>query len=339
MTRSAPSNDLRRARRAFLLVALWLPLIAAVVGLALMLAWLPSMPETIAIHWNARGQADEFAAAWVTPVSFVAVGVGVPLLLSVLALAGSRKGEWGPTYRFLAALSLGTTVFLTTIVTWTFGLQRGLADPADAPSIVLPLAVGAAVGVVAGVAGWFVQPAVSTSGGAASGTPARPIDLAPSERAVWLRTTTMARGGLVAIVGATILLAVLTMVLGVSGIAFWWVFALVALLFAALALTTCVFRVRVDASGLRVASPVGIPRFTVPLADVSSVSVVAVDPMGEFGGWGLRVGLDGRFGVVLHAGPAIQVVRRTGRTFVVTVDDAETGAALLETLAGREGRG
>ena len=79
----------------------------------------------------------------------------------------------------------------------------------------------------------------------------------------------------------------------------------------------------------------GLPRFTVPLADVASVSVVQIIPMAEFGGWGIRMGIDGRFGIVLHTGPAIQVVRRSGKTFVVTVDDADTGAALLTALASR----
>ena len=60
-----------------------------------------------------------------------------------------------------------------------------------------------------------------------------------------------------------------------------------------------------------------------------------VDPAAEFGGWGFRLGLDGRFGIVLHAGEAIQVERRHGRPLVVTVDDAQTGAGLLAALVAR----
>lgn len=327
--------DIRRARRAFLLVGLWSPLAVTVAALILMLVWLPGMPETIAIHWNSSGEADGFAAAWTTPAIFAAVGVGIPLLLSLLSVVGSREGEWGPAYRFLAALSLGTTVFLATIITWTFGAQRGLEDAHDAPSILPALAVGAGLGVVAGVVGWFVQPRLAVSGGSASGATAPTIALQPGERAAWLRTTTMAPGGVIAIIGATVLLAALALVFALTGIELWWVLALLALLFTVVALTTCVFRVRVDEAGLRVASPLGIPRFRVPLSDVGAVSVVSVNPMAEFGGWGIRVGIDGRIGVVLHSGAAIQVARRSGKTFVVTVDDAETGAALLTALAAR----
>ena len=63
--------------------------------------------------------------------------------------------------------------------------------------------------------------------------------------------------------------------------------------------------------------------------------MVDVSPFAEFGGWGYRVGRGGRVGIVLRSGPALQVERTGGRSLVVTVDDAATGAALLNTLAAR----
>ena len=57
--------------------------------------------------------------------------------------------------------------------------------------------------------------------------------------------------------------------------------------------------------------------------------------MGEFGGWGLRWAPGGGFGVVLRSGPGIRITRTNGKTFSVTVDDAEAGAALLTALAAR----
>jgi hypothetical protein len=106
-------------------------------------------------------------------------------------------------------------------------------------------------------------------------------------------------------------------------------------LLLALAATTLAFHVRVDDSGLHVESVLGIPRFHVPLGDIESAARVDVNPMGEFGGWGLRQSTGRRFGVVLRAGEAIEVLRRGGKRFVVTVDDAATGAALLEALVSR----
>ena len=38
---------------------------------------------------------------------------------------------------------------------------------------------------------------------------------------------------------------------------------------------------------------------------------------------------------MLRTGPGIRVTRTNGKIFTVTVDDAETGAALLDGLAAR----
>lgn len=334
MTTSSP--DVRRARRAFLTVGVWIPLGIAAAGVAVMLALLPAMPDTIAIHWNAAGEPDGFAAAWVTPVVFAGVGPLLPLLIALLGRAAGGNGSWGSTQRFLAAAGLAATLFLTTMITWTFVAQRGLEDARDAPSALPALGVGAILAVVGGIAGWVAQPKFALGGANGAGEPAETLVLHPDERAAWLRTTTMAPTGVVVIGLATGLLAALAVVFGLTGSEVWWLLALLAVVLGALALTTTVFRVRVDQRGLRVASPLGVPRFGVPLHEVESVEVVRVTPVGDFGGWGLRLGVDGRFGIVLHAGPAIQVERRGARTLVVTVDDAATGAALLSALAGRD---
>ena len=64
--------------------------------------------------------------------------------------------------------------------------------------------------------------------------------------------------------------------------------------------------------------------------------VIDVRP-GEWGGWGYRgsVKVFGRAAVVLRAGTGIRVDLVGGRAFAVTVDDAETGARLLNDLAAR----
>ncbi|GAA1850566.1 DUF1648 domain-containing protein [Microbacterium koreense] len=327
----------RRAHRAYVTFGIVLPLLVGLVGVGLMLLWLPEMPETIAIHWDASG-ADGFGPAWSTPVILAATVALIVVLLAACALPGWRAGEWGPTQRFVGALGPAIVVFLTVGITWSFGTQRGLTDPTAAPSILLPFAVGALTGAVVGVIAWFAQPAVTLSGGSPAGHSPADITLGQGEQAVWLRTTTMSTPGLVFIVLATLLMAGLAVVFVLSDSAVAWVIVLLAVLLLVLTVTMCVFRVRVDAGGLRVASLLGIPRFRVPLADIASVSVIEVSPMSQFGGWGIRLSLDGRFGVVMHRGEAIEVTRHRGRTFVVTVDDAETGAGLLDALAERAER-
>lgn len=335
MTPSTPT--VRRAHRAYVTFGIVLPLIVGLVGVGLMLLWLPQMPETVAIHWGASG-ADGFGPAWSTPVILAGVIVLLVVLLAACALPGWRAGEWGSTQRFVGALGPAIVVFFTVGITWSFGAQRGLSDPADAPSILLPFAVGALAGAVVGIIAWFAQPAVTLSGGSGAGLSPADIALGQGERAVWLRTTTMSTPGLAFIVGATLLMVGLSVVFVLSGSAMAWVLALLTVLLVVLTVTMCVFRVRVDTEGLRVTSLLGIPRFRVPVADIASVSVIEVSPMSQFGGWGIRLSLDGRFGVVLHRGAAIEVTRHRGRTFVVTVDDAETGAGLLNALSQRAER-
>jgi hypothetical protein len=109
-----------------------------------------------------------------------------------------------------------------------------------------------------------------------------------------------------------------------------WIPALTLLLVGAAFATSASFRVRVGPDGLLVRSMVGFPRVHVPLEDVVSVRAVECNPFGEFGGFGWRLGLDGRTGIVLRKGPAIEVERRDRRPLVVTVDGAAVGAAVLQ---------
>ncbi|KQZ11172.1 hypothetical protein ASD23_03505 [Agromyces sp. Root1464] len=326
--------DVRIARRRFLLIGCALPAAITLVAVALMVAWLPDVPPTVATHWSGSGP-DGFGPAWVVPLATAVLGFGLAALFAGIMFVGTRDGQWGPMLRLLGALSIGTNVLLVVGITWTFGMQRGLADPQDAPGVGWPLLVSGLLAVGAGVGAWFAQPNVTTDGR----TPARtvePLDLAAGERAMWVRTTAMAPAAVVAIILSIVALAIGTAVVAAAGSTAWWVMLGVTVLLVLLAVTTFVFRVRVDDRGLLVRSPVGVPRFSVPLAEVEAVSVRNVHPTAEFGGWGIRIAPDGAFGIVLRAGEALQVTRRGGRRFVVTVDDAATAAALLEALSSRE---
>ncbi|GAA1808495.1 DUF1648 domain-containing protein [Agromyces neolithicus] len=332
---TAATPDVHTARRRYVVVGVVLPIVITLIAVVLMLVWLPEVPATVATHWSGDGP-DGFAPAWAVPLIAAALGAGLTALLAVMVLVPSRDGAWGATSRLLGAVMLGTSVLLAVTLTWSFGMQRGLADPHDAPNVLVPLAVGAGAGLLAGVAGWFAQPNVVTSG--ASGPAAQAVgavSLAPGERVVWARTTTMSGVAMLAVTAGIIALALGTIVLSATGSDSWWIMLGATLMVLVLACATFAFRVRVDRAGLTVRSSIGVPRFRIPLGEIAQAGVTTVQPTAEFGGWGIRIGLDGRFGVVLHAGEALQVARRSGRVFVVTVDDAATAAALLEALAER----
>lgn len=335
MTRSAA-----HPHRRFVLVAIIAPLVITVVAAAAQAALLPRLPETVAIHWDAAGEADGYGPAWSFPALTLVLGVGLVLLLGGMVLVGeraaarahARTGLAGGQMRFIGALLPATVAFLSVLATALAALQTGSAAP-DAPPVGLPLLAGLGAGVLAGIAGWFAQPRAQEI--PEQGVPVEPLPIAAGESAVWARTATTSRGPALLLVGIAV--AVLGTGVGLvatgSGAAGWVVLAtgvpLVLLVIAALA-----HRVIVDDTGLVVRSMVGVPRWHVASSDIRAARVVFVNAMGEFGGWGWRW-TPGRFGIVTRSGEALQITREDGRQFVVTVDDAATGAALLQALVER----
>jgi hypothetical protein len=98
------------------------------------------------------------------------------------------------------------------------------------------------------------------------------------------------------------------------------------------------FAVTAGPRGFLARSAIGWPQLSVPASDIARAGVVQVDPLSDFGGWGIRwvVGPagKGRWAIVVRSGDALEVVRRDGRSVVVTVDDAETAASVLQSYAG-----
>lgn len=326
----------RLSVRRFVLIALTLPVLIVLIGVAIQLVVLPTLPDPVANHWGLSGEPNGFGPVWITPLLTVVGGLGLPVLITVSALTSMRRGDRGFAYRLLGALALGLAVLMSVLGTWTLVLQSGLEDATDGPSILLPLAVSFTVAAMAGVCGWWVQPHEPWR--PAPVVPTEVVSLLPGERAVWLQRASIARSGMIVLGAALVLMVVLTTVtllLTPDPVA-TWVMIGATLLIAALVVTTLAFHVRVDDEGLTINSVAGWPRVHVPLSDVDSAAVVAVNPVGQFGGWGMRWGPAG-FGVVLRTGEGIEVRRRSGKTLTVTVDDAATGAALLNALTVRTG--
>ncbi|GAA4286648.1 hypothetical protein GCM10022262_10070 [Georgenia daeguensis] len=252
----------------------------------------------------------------------------------MLAVLSLRVGRTAVTRRTVLGLASGTAVLFGGLLVTMVGAQVDVPDAsaAETPDLGLTLTVVAAVlvGVVAGsLAGPDPDlPATAPVPATASRTP-----LAATERAVWIRTAgpdALLRRwggvGLAVYVGLSAWIAV---------VAASWFVALVMLAVLALLVTMLMWQVRVDASGLTVRGALGWPHQHVPAHEVVEASTRRVSPSREFGGWGLRTAVDGTVGVVVRAGESIAVDRSGGRRFVVTVDDAATGAALLNTFAER----
>lgn len=322
--------------RRFILVAGVLPGAVVAAAVALQVAWIDELPDPVATHWGPSGAPDGFGSPMNTILLTAVIGLGLPALVMAMTLPMLKRGARGATFRFMGAFALGMATFAGVLDAWLLGMQRGLEDASTGPGVGWAMIAALMAGALGGVVGWFLQPHQEAS--IPGLRPAEPLTLGADERAVWMATATIGnpiKGILIAVMA---LLAVLTVVLWVAagvtaGIITLSTLAFIALVFAA----STAFHVRVDHEGLSVISALGWPRLSVPAAQIESAGVAPVNGFAEFGGYGIRVA-PGATGVVLRNGEALQVVRTSGKRFVVTVDDAGTAAALLETIAKRARR-
>ncbi len=110
----------------------------------------------------------------------------------------------------------------------------------------------------------------------------------------------------------------------------WWV-GLILLVSALPVGLLSSFRVQVDRSGLSVRSALFRVRFAhVDIDEMERASVFCVEPM-QWGGWGYRGSLKmaGSAAVVVRRGPGIHLQLSGNRSFVVTLEDPRTPAAIL----------
>lgn len=334
--------EIRRARTAFWWVGVILPLSFIALASIVVVAWLPEVPDPAAIHWGLDG-ADGFGPRWTPLALLLGLGGGTVLLFALIALFSHRlpqrgaaapipQPQWSATARLLGAASLGTAGLMSILAIVSTAAQRGLDDAADAADITPWIPVLLLVMVGLAVAGWFLQPSVSVSPDS-SGAAATPLPLADHERAVWMKTVTVARSGQVVLGICVFIVVAMSVLLLAQGVSAGWITAAVALVLVVLLATTLTFHVRASAAGLRVRSTAGWPRLEIPAAEIASVRAMPVNPFAEFGGWGYRIGTDGRRGFVLRTGDALEVTRTDGRVFVITVDDAATAASVLAAAA------
>jgi MFS family permease len=322
-------------RRRVLVLAGVVPLAIAVGGVALMVSWLPELPERLATHWNATGAPDGHGSLWM--LATIVLGVAALLAIVFTGTAMTLTADASPVRaRILVATSVAVTTAITVGITAATGAQRGGAPAPDGGAVGAALLAGLGIGVVLGASAWSLTPRWVQADADAYPQP-EPIELAPEERAVWSRTVAPGRrftllfgAGLVLVLGIGV-----ASVVGSDPSA--WPALIAPAVVVVLAASTLRWRVTVSRTGIVTRSALGLPRFVVPVEAIESVRVTPVHPLAQFGGWGLRWGSGRRFGVVITTGEGIEVRRTDGSAFVVTVADAATGAALLAGFVARAG--
>ncbi|SED02644.1 DUF1648 domain-containing protein [Streptomyces sp. TLI_105] len=295
--------------------------------LALLALRYDRLPDTLATHFGPDGgRADGFTGR----AAFTAVGTGLLLALgagwTLLVRRGSLWGAWA------------TAGFTGALLVLLVRDNLDATDPALVESPLSNLLLAAATAALLALAGWGLTRLVPRDEQAgAPGLPDAPrLPLGASEVAGWTRAT--ASRPLTAL--AVLALAATPVVLLLAP----WPAALLGLLGLVIGLPGLALarvRVTVDRRGVTVRSALAHrPRARIPLDEVTGASARDLDTaavLAEFGGWGYRVRAH-RTGVIVRGGETLVVRRSGGREFAVTVPDARTAAALLNTLAERHGK-
>jgi hypothetical protein len=296
-----------------------LPTLAVLIAVVAPIAAWQRLPDPVASHWGTSGpdaSLPRLADLLVLALATVAVAYG-PLLAARTSMPRAQARLLVAAAGFGSVLLAGVRIASVRanldVMTWE------LADPLGGGTI----AAAVLAGVVAGALGWVAAGSRPDLPAPSAGSPAT-VAVAPGEAVVWTggasgRLPVLVAVGLllVAAVGAVFAPPEARTVLIV-------VLPLVALAVAAFG------QVRATAGprGLSVACGwLGFPRLRVPIEDVADVTVEDVTPM-SYGGWGLR-SVPGATAVIVRRGEGIRVERRSGKVFVVTVDDAARGAGVL----------
>lgn len=319
-------------------IALWIPLVLAVLVAAVQATLIDDLTATVGTHFTWDGTADGWGPAWTYPVMSLATIGGCSVVFWGLGLLGINGiGTHGKPVRlrFMASIGLGAAAFMAVVVGMaaTSWIQGAL--------ILVLLLVGALVGVAVGWIGYRLAYDIEALG--EEPEQPQPVALEADERAVWTGRCSMAKVGFWITVGAVLLCAVCIIPAawveigesGSIGWATWLVLGCTALVATAVPGTMSV-QVRVDASGFTARAPMGLPKKHIALDRIERAEVTEVNPMGEFGGWGWRKALGGGGSAVcLRTGEGVRVTYNGGKLFTATVDDAATGVALLNGLKAR----
>ncbi|WP_308313447.1 DUF1648 domain-containing protein [Streptomyces sp. G1] len=287
------------------------------------------LPERVATHWG--GEAPDGSMPLWAASAFPA------LIWAVLALGAilTTRRTNAPTPSWAGATLAFTGVFMAGTQASIVRANLDRADWREAGSVGLGITLTFVAALAAGALGWIAGRRGELPSHAVEAGEGTSMEIPAGERFVWLSRTTNPWLRLVAAVtGVAALAAVLAAACGLLTGLQWAVVTPFALA-SVLTLAFSSVQARVTEKGLEVAfGPLGWPvRRWVP-QDIESSRAESRTPA-QVGGWGYRLSGLGTT-VMLRAGECLVIHPRKGAEFAVSVDDAERGAALLNTLcAGR----
>ncbi|MFD5618131.1 DUF1648 domain-containing protein [Streptomyces yangpuensis] len=307
--------------------AVWITGVFALLA-ALPLATSGRLPERVATHWGGAapdGSMPVWAASAFPALIWAVLALGTVILTR---RTGAPATSWaGAALAFTGVFMAGTQASIVRA-----NLDR--ADWREAGSVGLGITLtfvaaltAGALGRIAGRRGELPSPAAAAGAGAGPS-----MEIPTGQRLVWLSRTTNPWLHLVAAVTGVAALAAALAAAGGLLTGMQWAVVTPFALASVLTLTFSSVRARVTEKGLEVAfGPLGWPARRWAPQDIESSRAESRTPA-QVGGWGYRLSGLGTT-VMLRAGECLVIHPRKGAEFAVSVDDAERGAALLNTLS------
>lgn len=322
--------------RVLSIAAGWVALVTTVM-VAVPLALRDRLPDPIATHWGPSGAPDNsmpFTAALLFQAGLwvLLAGGALAFALAGVTLLRRRASRMG-----LGALLGGAGLFFLGLQAVT--LRANLDAPGwgqaaglgwDALLAVAGLLLGGWLGALAARPGPDDRPEPSA-------VPARRLPLRPGQRAVWV--SSVSNGPLAALGGSLLATGLGFAVLAlIGGEGVLWLPAGIMSLVGVLGTTTSSVRVQITEEGVVLFfGPFRLPRRHIPIERVERAWTEERFPSGV-GGWGVR-GLPGAATIMIRGGECLVVGYVSGGRLAVSIDDAESGAALLNTLVDRASTG
>ncbi|MET8030507.1 DUF1648 domain-containing protein [Streptomyces avermitilis] len=290
------------------------------------------LPDRLATHWDSgSGRPDGSMPLWAAAL-FPALIWGVLAFVVVVALrrTGARAGGGIPGWA-AAGLGSGGVMLLggqASVVRANLDRVRWQEAGSVTGGVVGTLVLAAAVGAAGLLA---ARRAPGAHRPASSGPD---MEIPAGQRIVWLaRASNSWLQALAALTGLLALAIVVSVLAGLTGLPFLLAAAPFALA-CVLVLTCSSVRTRVSEEGLDVAfGPFGWPARHWAAQEIESARVESRTPA-QVGGWGYRLSGLGTT-VMLRGGECLVIHTLKGKEFAVSVDDAERGAALLNSLRSR----
>jgi hypothetical protein len=291
-------------------------LLLAAIVLPMALAW-SELPDSMATHWGFDGTPNGHM-----PPSTLLLAIGGIFAAVWLGVWGASRRMPFEARSFIAGL-VGIGGLLAAVQWFAVDLNRDVADWTDAGEFNgTHLVAVLAAALVLGAIGWLLAGSAAMTDESLSDHSGPILHLEPGASAIW---SGRGRGIVLIVVGIGLLIA---------AIAVWSVVSLVLLLVALLVMVFSEVRATVSDAGVAVSLGwLGIPSWLVPLNTITGAEVEDVSPM-SYGGWGYRV-RPGVRGVIVRGGPSLRLRRKDRPDLVLTVDDAERGAGLVNALVAR----